>query len=166
MTAGQDMLSSMLRFVNGIRASRNSTRQDHAARIARALHQARAAGHERVSPIALAKTACYSPGHFHQIYARLAGEPVGAFLRRRRLDQAALLLATTRRAIIDIALASGFESHAGFTRAFSTRFEIPPSVFRQRFLQARLTGRATRGFSIALKLKSFLHQKTVNPENS
>ena len=37
----------------------------------------------------LARVACFSPFHFHRIFAAFTGEPLAAFIRRLRLERAA-----------------------------------------------------------------------------
>ncbi len=51
-------------------------------------------------------------------------------MRKRRLTHAATLLRTTKRSVLDIALESGFESQASFTRAFRAMFGAPPAAYR------------------------------------
>jgi AraC family transcriptional regulator len=48
----------------------------------------------------------------------LAGEAVAEYVKKRRLDAAADLLAHTDRRIIDIAVECGFGSQEAFSRAF------------------------------------------------
>ena len=42
------------------------------------------------------------------------------------------MLLTTDLPVLQVAIEVGFESHEGFTRAFTNRFEEPPTAFRQR----------------------------------
>lgn len=48
-------------------------------------------------------------------------------------------LLTGNDSVLDIALASGFESHEGFTRAFRRRFGMTPSAYRSRGSQSPTT---------------------------
>jgi AraC family transcriptional regulator len=80
---------------------------------------------------AMARTACFSRRQFHRLTLRVIGETPAAHQRRVRLDRAAWLLLTSRAAILDIALETGWESHEVFTRAFRARFRVTPSSFRQ-----------------------------------
>ncbi|MBN1825511.1 MAG: AraC family transcriptional regulator [Candidatus Eisenbacteria bacterium] len=80
----------------------------------------------------LARIACFSPYHFHRIFRGMTGETLAVHIRRIRLERAALRLATTRRAILDIALEAGYESHEAFTRAFGAMTGLSPSRFRER----------------------------------
>ncbi len=86
---------------------------------------------EPVTLEAIARRAGFSLWHFQRIFAAYVGEPLGSYLRRRRLTEAAEELRHTERPIIDIALAYQFESHEAFTRAFAAMTQVTPSGFRR-----------------------------------
>ncbi len=80
----------------------------------------------------LADVACYSPWHTERIFKELTGKSPFAYIRARRLTQAALKLqATETPKIIDVAFDFVFASHEGFTRAFSREFGVSPRRFAQ-----------------------------------
>src|SRR5262249_13542040 len=80
---------------------------------------------------ALAGVAHFSPYHFHRLFAAWMGETVGDYLRRRRVEIAAMRLAAQPRlAILDVALSVGFGSAEAFSRAFKARFGVSPSSWR------------------------------------
>lgn len=64
----------------------------------------------------------------------MIGESPKRIASRIALERAAAMLLTTDRAILDIALTSGFDSHEGFTRAFRRHFDTAPSRYRERGL--------------------------------
>jgi AraC family transcriptional regulator len=78
----------------------------------------------------LARLAHFSPFHFHRIFKALAGEAVHDYVRRLRLESAAVALKSTRRSVLDIALGAGYGTHEAFTRAFRQMFGVSPSQFR------------------------------------
>jgi AraC family transcriptional regulator len=81
----------------------------------------------------LAEVACFSPYHFHRIFASICGEPVHQFVIRHRLERGARLLATEPdRTVTDIALECGFAGHSSFTKSFRAKFGMPPSAYRSR----------------------------------
>jgi len=81
----------------------------------------------------LAGVAHFSPFHFHRLFGALMGEPLGDYLRRRRLEIAAIRMRSQERvAVLDIALGVGFGSSEAFTRAFRTRFGCSPTEWRKR----------------------------------
>lgn len=84
----------------------------------------------RHSLAALARGAGQSPSSFQRAFSRLVGESPKQYTRRLQLESAALALLTSANTILDIALAAGFDSHEGFTRAFVGHFGSPPKDFR------------------------------------
>jgi AraC family transcriptional regulator len=83
----------------------------------------------------LARVAHFSPFHFHRLFGALLGEALGDYLRRRRLETAAIRLHAQHRVpVLDIALGVGFGSAEAFTRAFRGRFGCSPTQWRMRKL--------------------------------
>ncbi len=78
----------------------------------------------------LARRLGVSPFHFHRLFTANVGEPPAAHVRRLRLERAALRLKHSRRSVTEIAFAAGYETHESFTRAFKSRFGMPPRQFR------------------------------------
>jgi AraC family transcriptional regulator len=91
----------------------------------------------------LAKLAHFSPFHFHRIFKGLIGEGVIEYVRRLRLESAAVALKTTDRPVLQVALDSGYGAHEAFTRAFRQLFGVSPSQFRSGNRQTRLTEEVT-----------------------
>lgn len=87
---------------------------------------------EALDPGRLARIAGLSVHHFHRVFVGATGETVMGFVRRLRLERAAGLLTYGRAPVIEIALGSGYDSHEAFTRAFRTRFGVPPTHYRDR----------------------------------
>ncbi len=85
----------------------------------------------------LAEVAHFSPFHFHRLFAAWMGETLGEYLRRRRIEVAAMRLAAQPRTrILDMALSVGFRSAEAFARAFKNRFGCSPTAWRtQQFVQ-------------------------------
>ncbi|HND85870.1 MAG TPA: AraC family transcriptional regulator [Pseudobdellovibrionaceae bacterium] len=79
-----------------------------------------------------------SPWYFQRLFKGLVGEPLGSYLRGRRLSRAAELLRTTNKGILDIALEVGFNSHEAFTRSFKSQFEVTPTEVRSQQLSLKL----------------------------
>ncbi|MDQ3338620.1 MAG: helix-turn-helix domain-containing protein [Myxococcota bacterium] len=94
----------------------------------------RAGSSDDVSLAALAKRARRSPFDLHRAFKRVTGETTKRYTMRVRLDNAAAQLVLGDRAILDIALDSGFSSHEVFTRAFLRRFRMSPRAYRARGL--------------------------------
>jgi AraC family transcriptional regulator len=78
----------------------------------------------------LADAAGVSPFHFHRMFSAIAGEPPASYIRRLRLERAALRLLHSRHPVTDIAFLAGYETHESFTRAFKSKFGRSPQRFR------------------------------------
>jgi AraC family transcriptional regulator len=79
----------------------------------------------------IADAACFSPFHFHRIFSAIQAEGPVDYLRRLRLEKAAVLLAIKPdQTITSIALETGFSSSSAFARAFLERFGIPARAYR------------------------------------
>ena len=78
----------------------------------------------------LAEVAFLSPYHFHRIFRATVGEGVAEYVRRVRLERAAMTLKATEKPVTSVAFDAGYGSHEAFTRAFRKRFGVSPSEFR------------------------------------
>ncbi len=77
----------------------------------------------------LAKAAGYSPWHAARIFKELMGKTPFEYIRALRLSRAALKLRDEDVRVIDVALDFVFDSHEGFTRAFSKEFGMTPKYY-------------------------------------
>jgi AraC family transcriptional regulator len=84
----------------------------------------------------LARAANYSTYHFSRVFMALTGTPVMNYVIRRKLEYAMHELSQGGR-IIDVAMCYGFDTHAGFTKAFKKCFGFPPSLYRLRVTAPR-----------------------------
>jgi AraC family transcriptional regulator len=84
---------------------------------------------EAISPRELAAQGGYSTIHFSRLFSGVTGITLMAYITRRKL-QYALYDVSCGEKIIDIAVKYGFETHAGFTKAFKKCFGYPPSIYR------------------------------------
>lgn len=73
----------------------------------------------------------YSERHARRLFSALVGITPAEYLRRLRLTAAAQALAGGDQTVLDAALAAGFDSHDGFTRAFVREFHLTPSEYRR-----------------------------------
>ena len=74
----------------------------------------------------LARAAGYSPWHAARIFKELTGKAPFEYIRELRLSRAAIRLRDKNTRVIDVALDFVFNSHEGFTRAFSKQFGLSP----------------------------------------
>ena len=77
----------------------------------------------------LARAAGYSPWHSARIFKKLTGRTPFDYVRAVRLSRAAEKLKDGKRRIIDVAFDFVFDSHEGFTRAFSREFGVSPRQY-------------------------------------
>lgn len=101
------------------------------ARVLRAIHLMESRLNRRCHMEALATEVGLSLFHFHRLFLRCVGETPADYLRRIRLDGAALRLRWTRESVGAIAPAVGYSSQAAFTRAFHERYGVSPLHFRK-----------------------------------
>jgi len=106
---------------------------------------------DELTPEAVAAATGFSLSHFHVIFLAVTGYTVADYLRGRRLSLAAARLVTTRDPIVDIALASGFETQESFTKAFKRLYRNNPGQFRLR--PYSLSHRATFGSGTGLPIR-------------
>ncbi len=77
----------------------------------------------------LASIAGYSSFHFSRLFQQTTGYTLMDYVQKRKL-QFALHELLEGKKILHIALDYGFETHAGFTKAFKKCFGSPPSLYR------------------------------------
>lgn len=80
----------------------------------------------------LSVAASYSPYHSAHIFKNLIGVPPFEYIRRLRLSKSALKLRDTEQRVLDVALDFVFDSHEGFTRAFSREFGVTPKQYAKK----------------------------------
>ena len=86
----------------------------------------------------IARAAGYSPWHSTRIFKELTGKTPFEYIRALRLSRAAIKLRDEGTRIIDVALDFVFDSHEGFTRAFSKQFGMSPQCYRKNAAPLRL----------------------------
>jgi AraC-like DNA-binding protein len=86
---------------------------------------------DSISLYDLAQSCGLSPWHTSRVFKELTGKNPFEYIRAIRLSQAALKLRDERSKVIDVALDFVFDSHEGFTRAFSREFGISPKEYKK-----------------------------------
>ena len=86
----------------------------------------------------IARAAGYSPWHSARIFKELTGKTPFDYIRALRLSRAAVKLQNGDKKIVDVALDFVFESHEGFTRAFSRQFGMSPRHFQRNSPSVKL----------------------------
>jgi len=115
------------------------SRHEYASRMHRVQEYIDAHLDQNLDLATLADVAHFSAFHFHRLFAVWMGETLGDYLRRRRLEMAAVrLIGQPNTPVLDIALGVGFGSAEAFARAFKTRFGCSATAFRQQQAQQRI----------------------------
>lgn len=80
----------------------------------------------------MAQHANVSRSHLSRTFPIVTGYSISAFVRARRLTEAAKALAEGAPNILDVALDAGYGSHEAFSRAFREQFQLTPDELRRR----------------------------------
>jgi AraC family transcriptional regulator len=95
---------------------------------------------EELSVAELARAAGYSEFHFLRLFKAHMGETPAAYIRKRRISEAAAALANDRdQSIADVSFAWGFNSKENFTRAFKSVHHVLPSEYKSAGNSLKLT---------------------------
>jgi len=84
---------------------------------------------EKITLKQLANAAGYSPWHVVKAFKHHTGRTPFEYIRLLRLTGAALRLRDEKPRILDVALDFVFDSHEGFTRAFTKEFGLSPKAY-------------------------------------
>lgn len=74
---------------------------------------------------------CMSPFHFERIFRQVLGTGPGAYVRQRRLTEAAKRLVATREPVGKIGMDLGYGSASTFARAFHDAYSVWPVEYRR-----------------------------------
>lgn len=81
---------------------------------------------------AIARAMNYSKYHLSRMFVSVVGFTVHSYIQRRRLTEAARLLVSTDKPIIEIALLAGYQTQQSFTLGFRALFKSTPQAFRRK----------------------------------
>lgn len=85
-----------------------------------------------IDPAEAARIACVTRGSFERFFSYMTGMTLPAYVRRRRLTQAAYELQQGNARVIDVAVKYGFESADSFSRAFAKQHGVSPSAVKKQ----------------------------------
>jgi len=120
---------------------------------------------EKITIEKLAEIAGFSIYHYYKLFNKFVGLPVMEYVTKRKLQYALYDLSKGDK-VLDIALNYGFETHAGFTKAFKKFLGYPPNFYRthapidypKRVILERLAENKTGGIIVQPKI---IHRESV-----
>lgn len=86
---------------------------------------------EEITLSKLSKVSGYSQWHTARIFKKLLNKTPFEYIRALRLSKAALILRDENPRVVDVAFDFVFDSHEGFTKAFSKQFGIAPRKYNK-----------------------------------
>ena len=105
-----------------------SSRLEYRKRIQKALTYIRQNLDKPITIKDVAKAACYSEFHFHRIFSVMMGEPLGEYITRKKLEQAAIrLVYSPQNSVSKLAFRYGYSSVSAFSKAFHQWFGCRPT---------------------------------------
>lgn len=87
---------------------------------------------ERILQTDLARVSCYSPWYSYRLFVKWLQHTPAEYIRKLRLSRSALQLRDGEVKVLDVALASGFDSVDGYQRAFLREFGCNPQTYAKR----------------------------------
>lgn len=112
---------------------------------------------DEINPSAIAVEAGYSVYHLSRVFTETAGVSVMSYVTWRRLQYALYDLSQGVK-VIDAAMKYGFETHGGFTKAFTHCFGFPPSL-----CYMRITPKPPSKTSVNMLKNKFYGGNAMNP---
>jgi len=80
----------------------------------------------------VAQACHFSPYHFHRMFTIIVGQTITAYIRGRRIERAAVMLADTKKSSLDICFECGFDAYSSFSRVFKSKYGLSPNVYRKQ----------------------------------
>lgn len=109
---------------------RLTTQEDYRQRVDRVTIYIREHLDSQIDIRTLADISAFSPFHFHRVMRAYLGEPIGAFIVRKRVEMAAQLLRYSDMSVSQIAYRVGYDTPSGLTKSFCKLFGISPKKYR------------------------------------
>ena len=94
---------------------------------------------DELSADLLAQRHHVSSYYFQKMFSALCDMTVSEYIRNRRLSEAAFALKAGKGSILDVALQYGFDSHEGFTKAFTRFHGCTPTMAKRSGTILRFT---------------------------
>lgn len=85
----------------------------------------------------LAQMAGYSVGHYYRLFSQTTNSSIAGYILKRRLDHALIEISSGRKAI-DVVLEYGFDTYAGFYKAFVKIYGCSPTKYLQIYYKSEV----------------------------
>ena len=79
----------------------------------------------------IARHAGYSKWHLQRIFKEHTGQPLGEYIRAKKLQKSIERLAHSNEPILNVAIALGFDSQQSFNRSFKRQYGQAPGAWRR-----------------------------------
>lgn len=80
----------------------------------------------------VSEVAFFSPFHFHRIFKFITNETLKGYVKRKKIEKAALDLLHKNKAIHEIAHNCGFSDLSAFSKAFKKFYDVNPTEFKKQ----------------------------------
>ena len=124
------LAAETVKRVHGLSASESAVPPSTVARVTRTVRMIERQADSELPLESLAREAGLSPYHFLRAFARLTGVTPHQYVRRMRLREAAVRLASEKEKVLDVAFDCGFGDVSNFNRAFRSEFGANPRSWK------------------------------------
>lgn len=125
-----ELAAEAVKLAHGLPARVNDVPPSTVARVTRTVRMIERHADGELPLGSLAREAGLSPYHFLRTFAELTGVTPHQYVRRTRLREAAVGLASEKEKVLDVALDCGFGDVSNFNRAFRGEFGANPRSWK------------------------------------
>ena len=113
---------------------------------------------DEISLDELASIAGFSKYHFHRLFKSIVGENIGDYITRVKLSSSTMRFLNDNQ-ITEIAMDSGYETNASFSKAFKRHFSMTPSEFAKSIKKKRRKNNAKTKICRTKRFRSIICEK-------
>ncbi|MET7797361.1 AraC family transcriptional regulator [Streptomyces decoyicus] len=117
---------------------------------------------QRIEVSDVARQVLMSEYHFRRLFSALAGIPLSAYIRRRRLTVAGAEVLAGERTLLEVAVRYGYTSGEAFARAFRVMHGVGPGEARRT--GASLRSQPRMSFRLIIEGNSSMQYKVVEKD--